>query len=135
VSTALVSAGGSSIYGMGAPPETPEGWRIAIRQPGDPQREDAEVSLKNTSLSTSGGYEKFFFAGGRRYSHIMDPRTGYPSQGASSVSVLAPRTLDSEAWAKPYFVNGREWTVRHKPREFRVFYCNDAKEPVCAWIP
>ncbi|MCU1232923.1 MAG: ApbE family lipoprotein, partial [Candidatus Solibacter sp.] len=55
--------------------------------------------------------------------------------GASSVSVLAPRTLDSEAWAKPYFINGRTWTVKHKPAEFRVFYCDDVKGQACTWIP
>jgi FAD:protein FMN transferase len=135
VSIALVSAGGSSIYGMGAPPEAPDGWLVTIRDPRDPHRTAAEVKLKNMSLSTSGSYEKFFWAGDRRYSHIMDPRTGYPAQGVASVSVLAPRTIDSEAWAKPYFVNGRTWTARHKPTDFRVFYCEDAKEAACAWIP
>jgi thiamine biosynthesis lipoprotein len=135
VSIALVSAGGSSIYGMGAPPESPEGWSVTIREPGDPRRAAAAVSLKNMSLSTSGSYEKFFFAGGKRYSHIMDPRTGRPAQGTASVSVLAPHTLDSEAWAKPYFINGRAWTEQHKPAGFRVFYCSDTKEQPCTWIP
>ena len=63
----------------------------------------AEVFLKNESMSTSGSYEKFFRADGKMYSHIMDPRTGYPAQGMLSVSVIAPSTLDSEAWTKPYF--------------------------------
>ena len=42
------------------------------------------------SMSTSGNYEKFFRADGKIYSHIMDPRTGYPAQGMLSVSVIAP---------------------------------------------
>ena len=42
-------------------------------------------------MSTSGNYEKFFFAEGKMYSHIMDPRTGFPSQGMLSVSVIAPQ--------------------------------------------
>jgi thiamine biosynthesis lipoprotein len=65
----------------------------------------------------------------------MDPRTGYPAQGASSVSVVAPQTIDSEAWTKPYFINGSAWTAAHKRKDFQVFYCQDSKEQSCAWIP
>src|SRR5258706_5422841 len=107
---------------MGPPPIGPQGWRITIRDPDDPRRQAAQVFLKDASLSTSGGYEKFFLAGGRRYSHLMDPRTGYPAQGASSVSVVAPRTIDSEAWTKPYFINGRAWHAAHKPEGFHALY-------------
>jgi thiamine biosynthesis lipoprotein len=135
VEIALVSGAGSSIYGLGAPPEEPAGWRINIRSPKNPGQSAAEVFLKNMSLSTSGSYEKFFWAEGRRYSHIMDPRTGYPAQGTSSVSVLAPRTIDSEVWAKPYFIHGRVWTAAHKPQDFRVFLCEDTNQQACAWIP
>ena len=110
VDVALVSAAGSSIYGLGAPPEDSRGWPITIRSPRDPKEEAATVFLRNMSLSTSGSYEKFFWAEGRTYSHIMDPRTGYPARGTSAVSVLAARTLDSEAWTKPFFINGRDWT-------------------------
>uniref|UniRef100_Q01TE4 FAD:protein FMN transferase n=1 Tax=Solibacter usitatus (strain Ellin6076) TaxID=234267 RepID=Q01TE4_SOLUE len=135
VGTALVSAGGSSIYGLGAPPETPAGWKVRIRAPDDPRRTAAEVVLKDMSLSTSGGYEKFFLAEGRTYSHIMNPRTGYPAQGTSSVSVVAPRTIDGEVWAKPYFVLGRAWTAAHRPKDFKIFLCDDTSRHTCAWIP
>jgi len=130
-----VSAGGSSIYGLGAPPENPEGWNVPIRSPENPHHTAAQVVLKNMSLSTSGGYEKFFRAEGRTWSHIMDPRTGYPARGTSAVSVLAPRTTDSEAWTKPYFINGREWTTKHKSEAFRIFLCDDTKSRACGWIP
>jgi FAD:protein FMN transferase len=90
--------------------------------------------LKDMSLSTSGSYEKFFRAEGKVYSHVMDPRTGYPAKGTASVSVLAPRTIDSEAWTKPFFVNGRPWAARHKPKEFRVFFCEDRTDQPCAWL-
>ena len=135
VRAALVSAGGSSIYGMGAPPHAARGWPVTIRAPGDPHEAASEVVLKNMSLSTSGSYEKFFRAEGRRWSHIIDPRTGYPARPASSVSVIAPRTIDSEAWTKPSFINGRAWTAAHVPRGMRVFFCEDADPPACAWIP
>jgi thiamine biosynthesis lipoprotein len=134
VQIALVAGSGSSIYGMGAPPAEPKGWRVDIRDPKDSHKTSTEVFLKDTSMSTSGSYEKFFRAEGRTYAHIMDPRTGYPAQGSVSVSVIAPRTIDSEAWAKPYFVNGRPWAARHKPKEFRVYFCEDRTDQPCAWL-
>jgi thiamine biosynthesis lipoprotein len=131
---ALVAGSDSSIYGLGAPPTEPKGWRVEIKDPWHPRQTVAETFLKDMSMSTSGSYEKFFRAEGRIYAHIMDPRTGYPAQGSVSVSVVAPRTIDSEAWAKPYFVNGRQWAARHKPEEFRVFFCEDRMEQPCAWL-
>jgi FAD:protein FMN transferase len=135
VEQALVDGAGSSIYGLGAPPDEPRGWTVNIKQPGRPDRSAAQVFLKDMSMSTSGSYEKFFRAEGRTYAHIMDPRTGYPAQGSASVSVIAPRTIDTEAWAKPYFVNGREWTSTHVPAGVRVFFCDDRPQPTCSWLP
>ena len=134
VASALVSAAGSSVYGLGAPPDDPRGWPIEIRDPRDAGAAASRVFLKNSSISTSGSYEKFFRAGDRTYSHILDPRTGSPATGTSSVSVLAPRALDSEAWTKPFFINGREWGERHRPRELRVFICDDRPPPSCRWL-
>ncbi len=134
VEAALVSGGGSSLYGLGAPPEEPRGWTIAIQVPGAPDRTATEVFLSDMSLSTSGSYEKFFWADDRVYSHIMDPRTGYPARGTASVSVLAPLAIDSEAWAKPYFVNGRAWTAARRAAAHRVYFCEDARPPRCGWV-
>jgi thiamine biosynthesis lipoprotein len=135
ITTALVAGSASSIYGLGNPPGEPRGWRSTIRDPRDARRTVAEVFLKNESMSTSGSYEKFFRAEGRVWAHIMDPRTGYPAPGMLSASVVAPRTLDSEAWAKPYFILGRSWAARHKPQAFRVFLCEDRTDKACAWLP
>ncbi len=135
VRIALVSASGSSIYGLGAPPDEPHGWPITISTPRDPSGVATRVVLENMSLSTSGSSEKFFWAEGRTYSHIVDPRTGYPAQGTSAVSVLAPRTVDSEAWTKPFFINGRAWASAHKPAGFRVFFCEDRPQATCGWLP
>lgn len=134
VTSALVSASGSSIYGLGAPPNEP-GWKIKIRNPKDASKTAAEVVLKDMSLSTSGNYEKFFFAEGKLYSHIMDPRTGYPSEGMLQVSVVSPRTIDSEAWCKPYYIRGRAWAAQHKKPDFRVLLCEDKSgSDQCAWL-
>jgi thiamine biosynthesis lipoprotein len=134
VTRALVAGSDSSIYALGTPPDEPRGWQLSIRDPKISRRTDAQVYLKDMSLSTSGSSEKFFQADGRTYSHLMDPRTGYPAQGTVSVSVVAPHTIDSEAWAKPYFVNGRTWTAAHRPAAFRVFLCEDGRNPVCGWV-
>jgi thiamine biosynthesis lipoprotein len=135
VTSGLISAGRSSIYAIGTPPEEPRGWHILLPSPRDPRKTVWDLYLKNESMSTSGTTEKFFVAGGKTYSHLMDPRTGVPVQGMLAVSVVAPRTLDSEAWTKPYFVLGREWATRHKPKEFRVFLCEDRTEIACVSLP
>lgn len=135
ITSALVSASGSSIYGLGTPPNQ-SGWPIKIRDPKDASKSVAEVMLHDNSMSTSGNYEKFFYAEGRMYSHIMDPRTGYPSEGMLAVSVVAPRTIDSEAWCKPYYIRGRAWAAQHKKPEFKVFLCEDKpdRSDKCAWL-
>ncbi len=135
VRIALVSSAGSSIYGLGAPPGEPNGWPISIRDPRQRASDAATTHLKDLSLSTSGSDEKFFWTDGRTYSHIIDPRTGYPAKGISSVSVLSPRALDSEAWTKPFFINGRAWTEANKPRGVRVFMCEEAPPQTCSWLP
>ena len=106
-----------------------------IRDPKDANKTAAEVWLKDESLSTSGNYEKFFFAEGRMWSHIMDPRTGYPADGVLAVSIVAPRTIDSEAWAKPYYVRGRAWAARNVQAGFKVLMCEDKTgSDSCAWL-
>ncbi len=136
IQSALVSASGSSIYALGAPPDE-VGWTIKIRDPKDEDSSVTEVTLKNESMSTSGSYEKFFLAEGKLYSHIMDPRTGYPSRGTLSASVIAPLTIDSEAWTKPVYINGRDWAAKHKPSGFRVYLCTGeiGTGQTCAWLP
>ncbi len=134
VVTAFVAGSGSSIYGMGAPPDEPKGWPVKIKDPWDNRKTLSEVFLKDSSMSTSGSYEKFFRAEGKIYSHLMDPRTGYPAQGSVSVSVIAPRAVDSEAWAKPYFVNGRQWAAKHRSKDVQVFFCEDRMDKPCAWL-
>jgi thiamine biosynthesis lipoprotein len=130
---ALVSGGGSSIFALGAPPGE-KGWGVGIKNPRDPSKSVTSVILKDESMSTSGSYEKFFRAEGRLFSHIMDPRTGFPAQGMLSTSVITPKTIDSEAWAKPYYILGPHWTAQHKQKDFRVFYCEDKPGIRCEWV-
>lgn len=130
---ALVSGGGSSIYAIGAPPNE-KGWKVDIKNPRNPSDSVESVYLKDESISTSGSYEKFFYAEGRMYSHIMDPRTGYPAEGMLSTSVIAPKTIDSEAWGKPYYILGRQWAAKHKRKDFRIFFCEARPGTQCEWL-
>src|SRR5487761_2599395 len=68
-------------------------WRIGIRHPRDADRLAAEIALRSGALATSGDYERFIEDDGRRYCHILDPKTGWPAQGLSSVTVISDRCL------------------------------------------
>jgi thiamine biosynthesis lipoprotein len=107
VAAALVSAGGSTIYGLGAPPGR-TGWDVTIQDPIDPRKTALTVTLKNRALSVSGGSEKSFESGGVRYSHIMDPRTGLPVQGVLSVAVLTSTGTAGDGLDNAFFVMGPE---------------------------
>jgi thiamine biosynthesis lipoprotein len=131
---ALVAASGSSIFGLGNPPDEPRGWPINIADPWDHRNNAERVFLRDISLSTSGSYEKSFRVGGHLYSHIMDPRRGVPAESAVQVTVLAPRTIDSEIWAKPYFIQGKDWTAAHKPKSWQVLYCESTPATPCSWV-
>ena len=132
IERALVSAGESSIYALGAPPGNARGWSVNIRDPSGRSGPAGGVSLKDGSLSSSGSDEKFFEIEGKRYAHVLDPGTGRPAEGMRSVSVAAPRTIDSEAWATAIFVNGAAWAGENRPPGFRVFVC--PVDAACSWL-
>lgn len=68
-------------------------WQIGIRHPGDSDRAIAEVPLANDGLASSGNYERYMMVDGRRYGHILNPKSGWPVQGLASVSVVANQCL------------------------------------------
>jgi thiamine biosynthesis lipoprotein len=110
IDRAFVSAGGSTLYGLGAPPDSP-GWEVKLQDPlapRDPKRSAATVMLKNRCLSVSGNYEKFFKVRGVSYSHIMDPRTGRPVENMLSVAVLSQTGIDGDALDNAFYVQGVE---------------------------
>lgn len=104
ISQALISCG-STMYALGAPPGEP-GWRIGIQHPREEEGRIGTVYLCDQALSTSGDYEKYFIFEGRRYSHLIDPRTGYPTEGIASVSVIAPNSMEADALSTATFILG-----------------------------
>jgi len=111
IKNALVSAGGSTIYGLGAPPKE-IGWEVKLQDPVAPYQTALTVRLKDQALSVSGSYEKFFEMGGRRYSHIMDPRTGRPVEGILSVAVVTDTGTAGDALDNVFYVQGIKWSRR-----------------------
>jgi len=108
IERAFVSAGGSTVYGLGSPPKS-DGWEVNIRDPidsNDPHKRAGVVTLKNRCLSVSGNYEKFFRVRGVTYSHIMDPRTGRPVENMLSVAVLTDTGVDGDALDDVFYVQG-----------------------------
>jgi thiamine biosynthesis lipoprotein len=81
-------------------------WRIGIRDPRDARAVVAEVALSGGALATSGDYERFIELEGVRYCHILDPRTGWPAQGLSSVTVITDRCLVAGSLATQAMLKG-----------------------------
>lgn len=109
VENALVNIGGNIIV-LGK--RGGRRWRVGIQDPRKP-RALAVVELKDgEAIGTSGDYQRFFVHNGTRYSHIIDPRNGYPAQGTQAVTVLMPpgprAGALSDALSKPIFIAGRQ---------------------------
>lgn len=81
-------------------------WTIGIVNPMNKNKVFATFPLEDNAVETSGSYEKFVMFNGIRYSHIIDPRTGYPATGIVSVTVFAKQTEIADALATGIFVLG-----------------------------
>jgi FAD:protein FMN transferase len=128
IERALVSAGGSTIYGLGSPPDS-SGWEIEIQDPIDHRKTAATINLNNRALSVSGSYEKFFEVDGVRYSHIMDPRTGLPVQGLLSVAVVVETGTAGDALDNVFYVLGIEKSrklIQQYPLTEVIFFLPDS---------
>jgi thiamine biosynthesis lipoprotein len=112
----LVQAGGD-LYAAGRHGDRP--WRVGIQDPraGSPQGRGTDtsfamLSLENAAFNTSGDYERFVIKDGRRYHHILDPKTGYPVTHTRSVTVLAPTSFLADTLDTAVFVLGAERGMR-----------------------
>ena len=106
---ALVNSGASTVYAIGSPPEQ-DGWHIGIRHPENEDKAVATIALRDGSISTSGAPEKVFEIEGKRYSHILDPRTGFPTRGMVSASAMATCATDTDALATSFYLLGTDRT-------------------------
>jgi FAD:protein FMN transferase len=98
VSRALLSAGGSSQRAWGRSP-----WDVALTSAGETL---ARLRLRDAALGTSGAGEQNFEAGGRRYGHVIDPRSGWPSEGVRSATAITDEAAVADALATAFLVGG-----------------------------
>ncbi|MBN1900103.1 FAD:protein FMN transferase [Candidatus Sumerlaeota bacterium] len=105
-SDALVNAGGD-IYALGLNADR-KPWRIGVLHPRDKSRFIARIDISNRAVVTSGDYERMIEVNGKRYHHILDPQTGYPSEKSMSVTVLAEDAETADALSTGLFVLGAE---------------------------
>jgi thiamine biosynthesis lipoprotein len=101
IKEALVNAGGEiSVIG--------KDWIVGVQHPREINSIIKKIKLDEFTVATSGDYEQYFEVGGVRYHHILDPKTGYPSTGLQSVTIIYKSNTLADALATAVFVMGKE---------------------------
>lgn len=101
ITNALVNAGGEiSVIGTD--------WIVGIQHPREINSIIKKLKLKENTIATSGDYEQYFEVNGKRYHHIIDPKTGCPSTGMQSVTIINKSNAFADALATAVFVMGKE---------------------------
>lgn len=110
----MIHGGRSSVAARGNRQHsvTGGGWLVALKHPWRWEETLGTIRLRDQALGTSGSGKQFFHFGGKRYSHIIDPRTGWPAQGMMSVTVICPSGAVADALATAMFVLGPELSRR-----------------------
>lgn len=118
ITSGLISVAGD-IKAFGLKPDG-RPWRIGIRNPrnldniniprakGEEDDIMATIELKDMAISTSGDYERFFILNGKRYHHLLNPKTGYPAEGCQSVSIITNEGAFTDAFSTGVFILGPE---------------------------
>ena len=110
---ALLSAGRSSLLALGG---RDGGWWIDLVSPLLADGPIAGLRLRNAAVGTTGAGEQFVIADGRRYGHVIDPRTGWPATGTVSATVVASDAATADALSTAFFVGGAELARRYCAR-------------------
>ncbi len=107
VKSALINLGGN-IYAHGRKPDG-NAWQVAVRSPDSPDEYLGIISAENAAIVTSGDYERYFVANGKRYHHITDPKSGYPAEsGLRSVTIISENATLADMLSTKCFVLGLE---------------------------
>nr|HPM42468.1 FAD:protein FMN transferase [Candidatus Omnitrophota bacterium] len=107
IQNAVVSAGGD-MYCMGMRSKEKR-WKIGIQHPRDRSKVINNITVIDKGVDTSGDYERYFTIAGRRYSHIIDPKTGMPiGDNIVSATVVAPDSMMADVFATALCVSGKD---------------------------
>lgn len=124
INSALINAGGD-IYCLGKNRGKP--WQVGIRSPSGKIVKTIEVI--NRAVATSGNYQQLYKKAGKKYSHLIDPRSGYPvEQKLLGVTVVADKCWQADILATAFFINGEEFTrefIRENPSIEAYFITED----------
>lgn len=106
VTSGIVNASGDLITWGNQPNGNP--WTISLAHPDLPTEAFSKLNISNLAVATSGNYEKFVMIDGKKYSHTINPKTGYPISGIKSVSIICPIAELADALATPVTIMGVE---------------------------
>ena len=118
-----------------------EPWRVGVSKPTENEDEAAELqavlTVSNAAMATSGNYRRFYYKGGRKYAHTIDPRTGYPVQHELlSATVIAPTCAVADAYATAFMVLGlqgaQQLLQRHPEMKAYLIY-TDQQGQLSVW--
>jgi len=104
VKSGIVNAAGDLTVFGSQPSGKP--WTIGIADPNLPNHYFSSLEITNTSIATSGNYEKYILIDGKKYSHTIDPKTGLPIQGIKSVTIITQNAEIADAMATPISIMG-----------------------------
>jgi thiamine biosynthesis lipoprotein len=115
IKNGFINAGGD-LYCWGNNPDQ-QPWRIGIKHPRNGGI-SAILSIVDSGAATTGDYQRFFIHEGIRYHHVFDPKSGYPSKGKQSVTVVGPETSVCDALSTALFVSAQPKKIIHKFLEY-----------------
>jgi thiamine biosynthesis lipoprotein len=119
IANALINIGGN-VMALGSKGGTP--WRVGIQDPRQPTPLATLELHDGEAIGTSGDYQRYFEFDGRRYCHLIDPRTGRPADDTEAITVLIPPGADagmrSDVASKPIFIAGADW--RHEAAKLGI---------------
>ncbi|AIQ39770.1 FAD:protein FMN transferase [Paenibacillus sp. FSL R7-0312] len=127
--SAMINLGGSSIIALGNKPNGSP-WNIGLQDPDQSRGTQlGTIKISDEVIDASGVYERFFMQDGVRYHHILDPRTGFPSQnGLKSITIMSPNATDADALSTGVFLMGLEDGMKYLealPEKIDAFFITD----------
>jgi len=110
VANFMINGGTSSVLASGSRHPDGQGWQVGVPHPVKKGQRMGTVYLREEALGTSGAAFQAFYEGGRRYGHVLDPRSGQPVSEVLSATVIAPTATEADALATACYVMGEEET-------------------------